>query len=376
MISKLPNVGTTIFTVMSQMANKYNAINLSQGFPDFPIDERLQSILKKNATQDVHQYCPMSGLPSLRNEIAQKVDLHYGRKVDFETEILVTAGATQGLFTIFQAFIHPGDEAVVLDPAYDCYAPSIVLAGGNPVHVTMEKDYSIDWDKVKSVCNSKTKLLVINNPHNPSGKVFSTSDFSEIKEIMNLYPELILVSDEVYEFIHFEEKHISVNAMEELKERSIVVSSFGKTFHVTGWKIGYMVAPEKYMVELRKVHQYLVFCVNSVAQHTLSEFLPICDLSELGKFYQSKRDYFKNQLKDSKFKILDCQGSYFQTLDYSNLSDKSDVEFSEWLTKEVGVATIPVSVFNKDGADHKHIRVCFAKQEDSLKAAGELLCKI
>lgn len=376
MISKLPNVGTTIFTVMSKMANDFNAINLSQGFPNFPIDERLQLILKENALQDVHQYCPMTGLPALRNEIAKKVEVHYGRKTNFETEVLVTAGATQGLFTIFQAFIHAGDEAVVLDPAYDCYAPSIVLAGGKPVHITMEKDYSIDWDKVKNACNNKTKLLVINNPHNPSGKVFAQADLNAVAEIMEAFPQLILVSDEVYEFIHFEEKHISVNSIESIRERSIVVSSFGKTFHVTGWKIGYLVAPAHLMIELNKVHQFLVFCVNSVAQHSLAQFLPICDLSLLGKFYQEKRDFFRSQLTGSNFKILPCQGSYFQTLDYSEISSKNDVEFSEWLTKEVGVATIPVSVFNQDKADHKHIRVCFAKQEDSLKAAGELLCKI
>ncbi|MGV3630535.1 MAG: methionine aminotransferase [Bacteroidota bacterium] len=375
MQSKLPGVGTTIFTTMSKMAMDYQAINLAQGFPNFPVDEKLLAILEKNARANVHQYAPMAGNPALVEQIAKLTQKAYGRSIKTE-EILITAGATQAIFTAIQALIFPGDEVIIIDPAYDCYAPAVELTGGKCVHVAMEAGFTVDWNKVEAAVSSRTKLLIINNPHNPSGKVFTAQDLESLKQIMLKYGQLYLLSDEVYEYISFEQKHISVNTLPELADRSILVSSFGKTFHITGWKIGYIIAPAAILAELKKVHQFLVFCVNSVAQQSLAEYLDVADVFRLGDFYRKKRDYFRVLIRDSRFNILPSEGSYFQAVDYSGISTQDDVEFCEKMTKEFGVAAIPMSVFYKDRLDRKIIRFCFAKDDQTLENAAEKLCRI
>ena len=375
-VSKLPQVGTTIFTVMSKLAQEHNAINLSQGFPNFPVAEGLLTEYHTLLNEEHHQYAPMPGNPLLLQEVAQKIEQHYHRSIQPSEELLITAGATQAIFTVIQALIHRGDQGIVLDPSYDCYAPAIELAGGKPIHVNLNADFSIDWNKVEAAISSKTKLLIINNPHNPGGVVLKTSDFDALVLIMEKHPQLFLLSDEVYEFIHFEAPHISVHTLAKLRERSAIVSSFGKTFHVTGWKIGYVVAPREVMKELKKIHQYVVFCVNSTAQATLSRYLPKVDLSTLGAFYQEKRDLFRSLMKDSRFELLDCQGSYFQVAKYSEISNLGDQEFALEMVKKHGVAVIPISGFNQDEHDDKLIRFCFAKTEETLIQAAEKLCKI
>lgn len=374
--SKLPHIGTSVFTVMSKMAAQYNAINLSQGFPNFPVAPELVKNYEKVIKEDYHQYMPMPGAPRLLVEISQKISKHYGRTVNPEEEVLVTAGATQAIYTAIQAVIHRGDEAIVLDPSYDCYAPSVELAGGKPIHVNMEADFSVDWNKVEDAISAKTKLLIINNPHNPGGTVYSEDDMLSIEQIMQRNPHIYLLSDEVYEFIHFEQKHISVNTRETIRERSFIVSSFGKTFHVTGWKIGYLVAPKLLMDEVKKIHQYIVFSVNSTSQMTLSNYLPQADLNQLGEFYQKKRDFFRGLMKNSRFELLDCQGTYFQVARYSEISKLGDVDFATEMTQKHGVAVIPVSGFNKDQHDDHLIRFCFAKDEETIIKATEKLCKI
>ena len=376
MQTKLPKVGTTIFTTMSKMAMDYNAINLSQGFPNFPIDHQIEELLQKNSKENVHQYAPMAGLPSLLEGLAELIQKQYKRKIDPSTELLVTAGATQGIFTAIQALVNIGEEVVVIDPAYDCYDPAIVLAGGKALHVAMNADFTIDWRLLREAVSQKTKLLIINNPHNPSGRMMTEFDYNQLIQLMEDHPNLLLLSDEVYEFITFETPHRSTHDHEVLQQRSIIVSSFGKTFHLTGWKVGYMVAPESLMKEIKKVHQFLVFSVNSVAQKTLADYIQIADVSSLGNFYQSKRDRFQQLMQGSKFEFLPSEGTYFQTARYSNISDLPDMQFCEWLVKEMGVAAIPLSVFYDDHCDFKTVRFCFAKTEDTLIQAAERLCKI
>lgn len=376
MSSKLPNVGTTIFTTMSKMAADYNAINLSQGFPNFPIDERLQEFMTRNVMENVHQYAPMAGLPVLQEAIARMVAEAYGRTIDPSTELLVTAGATQGIFTAVQALVHTGDEVVIIDPAYDCYDPAIVLAGGKPVHVAMQDDFTINWPELREVISQKTRLLFINNPHNPTGRMLSEEDEQALVQLMEDYPNLILLSDEVYEFIRFETAHRSAHDHELLRNRSVIISSFGKTFHITGWKMGYLIAPEYLMKEIKKVHQFLVFSVNSVAQKTLADYLNVAQVATLGDFYKEKRDRFRSLMQESRFELLPCEGTYFQTARYEAISDLPDVEFCTWLTQDAGVAAIPLSVFYKDDRDCKTIRFCFAKTDDTLIQATERLCRI
>jgi len=376
MQSKLPHIGTTIFTTMSKMANDYQAINLAQGFPNFPVDEGLVQLLQETSTENTHQYAPMAGHPSLLEEIALLTEKSYGRTVNPTTEILVTAGATQAIFTILQALVHTNDEVVILDPAYDCYAPSVLLAGGKPVHVSLEADFTADWDKIERACNERTKILFVNNPHNPSGRIFQEADIQAIEGILAKYPNIILLSDEVYEYITFEQKHISANTRNSLLDRTVIVSSFGKTFHITGWKMGYLIAPEAIMVEIKKVHQFLVFCVNSVAQITLAKYLREKDVQTLGAYYQEKRDFFRKLLEKSRFTLLPSEGSYFQTVRYDAISTEGDVAFCERLVKEYGVAAIPLSVFYADQTDTHTIRFCFAKDDQTLINAAEKLCKI
>lgn len=375
MQSKLPHIGTTIFTTMSKMAMDYQAINLAQGFPNFPVDERLTNILAQNASQNVHQYAPMAGLPVLLEELKNLTEKSYQRTIS-TNEILVTAGATQAIFTAIQALVFAGDEVIIIDPAYDCYAPAVDLVGGKCVHIAMEADFTVDWNKVEQAITTKTKMLLVNNPHNPSGKVFTQEDIEALKSILLKHEQVFLLSDEVYEYITFEQKHISINTIPELINRSIIVSSFGKTFHITGWKVGYIVAPDYVLNEIKKVHQYLVFCVNSVAQHSLNAYLKVAEVEKLGAFYQSKRNQFQELMKDSRFKLLPSEGTYFQAADYSAISQENDVAFCERLVKEFGVAAIPMSVFYKDKIDNKIIRFCFAKDDQTLIQAAEKLCKI
>jgi methionine aminotransferase len=375
-MSKLPHVGTTIFTTMSRLAQEYGAINLAQGFPDFDIDTRLAEAVKSAATKPVHQYFPMPGYPPLLQSISRLIEDQYGRIVDPNSDLLITAGATQAIFTTIMALVHNNDEVLILDPSYDCYAPAVVLAGGTPVHVDLNDDYSPNWEAIATSITDKTKLLIINNPHNPSGKVWDLKDIESLLDLMNKHQHILLLSDEVYEFIYFSQKHLSIHLFDDLFERSITVSSFGKTFHVTGWKIGYMVAPEHLMNEIKKVHQFNVFSVNSISQFAIQSYLSSANVSELKQTYLDKREMFKSLLNNSRFKLLPCEGTYFQVLDYSEISDLDDVTFCNYLTKEVGVAAIPLSVFNKSGKDRRHIRLCFAKKTETLIQAAEKLCRI
>ena len=375
-MSKLPNVGTTIFTVMSQLAAKHGAINLSQGFPNFPVDPVLTNILKEISSDSIHQYLPMGGFTPLLEKIGQTIHASYGRNVDSQTEILVTAGATQGIFTAIQAFVSHGQEVIILDPSYDCYEPAVILSGGTPIRIALNTDFTPNWENIEAAFSDKTAMIIINNPHNPSGRILNSSDIEKLEEILEKYPKTLLMSDEVYEYITFEEKHISANTRKKLREKTIIISSFGKTFHITGWKIGYVVAPENLMIEIKKVHQFLVFSVNSVAQVALSNYLDKVNVNELGSFYQKKRDLFKTLLKDSRFKLLPSEGSYFQVASYASISEENDLDFTKRLVVEHGVATIPMSVFNANGRDDKLIRFCYAKDTETLTKAAERLCKI
>jgi methionine aminotransferase len=373
--SKLPHVGTTIFTVMSKLANEYGAINLSQGFPNFPVDGELQRLLIETAGENTHQYAPMAGYPPLLNQISQLIQSSY-RRVCTEQEILVTAGATEAIFATIQAFVQRNDEVIVLDPSYDCYDPAIVLCGAKPIHVPLSAQFLPDWEAISQAWNENTRMLVINNPHNPSGTVWKESDIQQLEVLMAKHPNTLLLSDEVYEFITFEQPHLSIHKRPTLHDRCVVVSSFGKTFHITGWKIGYLVAPEPLMAEIKKIHQFLVFCVNSVAQVTLSKYLSKVNVQELGAFYKEKRDLFASLLSGSRFRLLPSEGTYFQLADFSEISSDSDVEFCQKLVKEVGVAAIPLSAFNANGHDPKIIRFCFAKDEQTIISAAQRLCKI
>ena len=375
-MSKLPYVGTTIFTVMSQLATKHGAINLSQGFPNFPVDPVLTNILKEISSDSIHQYLPMGGFTPLLEKIGQTIHESYGRNVDSQTEILVTAGATQGIFTAIQAFVSHGQEVIILDPSYDCYEPAVILSGGTPIRIALNTDFTPNWENIEAAFSDKTAMIIINNPHNPSGRILNSSDIEKLEEILEKYPKTLLMSDEVYEYITFEEKHISANTRKKLREKTIIISSFGKTFHITGWKIGYVVAPENLMIEIKKVHQFLVFSVNSVAQVALSNYLDKVNVNELGSFYQKKRDLFRTLLKDSRFKLLPSEGSYFQVASYASISEENDVDFTKRLVVEHGVATIPMSVFNANGRDDKLIRFCYAKDTETLTKAAERLCKI
>lgn len=375
-MSKLPKVGTTIFSVMSKLAAETGAINLSQGFPNFPVDPELTNHLKKIADQEFHQYMPMPGYPRLLFTISETIRKSYSRFVDPESEILVSAGATQGIFTTIMALVKSGSEVVILDPSYDCYDPAVILAGGRPVHVALNSDFTVSWNEIEKAINPDTSLLIINNPHNPSGRIWLEEDFVRLEALMQKYPDLLLLSDEVYEYITFEKKHISINTREKLTERSIIVSSFGKTFHITGWKVGYLVAPKNLLSEIKKVHQFNVFSVNSIAQATLADYLVDKDVSSLGDFYREKRDLFQALLAKSRFKLLPCEGTYFQVADFSDISDESDIDFCKRMTEKHGVAAIPVSVFNADQRDNKLIRFCFAKDDQTLINAGKKLCRI
>ena len=375
-MSKLPNIGTSIFTVMSKMAAEYNAINLSQGFPNFPVDKRLTNIVAKLANENVHQYAPMSGYPPLLDKIATLTQQSYQRTVNPTDEILITAGATEGIFATIQALVNTNEELIILDPSYDCYEAPILLINAKPIRISLNDDFSPNWEKIASSVNEKTKLIIINNPHNPTGKTWSTTDFDQLEKLMDTYPNLLVLSDEVYEYITFEKAHISVHHRPKLWNKSISISSFGKSFHITGWKIGYVIAPEHLMKEIKKVHQFLVFSVNSISQRAISDYLDIVNVNDLGNFYQQKRDFFRNILKDTKLELLPCEGTYFQVADYSKISDEDDITFTKRLVTAFGVAAIPISTFYANGKDAQYIRFCFAKDDETLLKAAECLMKL
>ncbi len=376
--SKLPNIGTTIFTVMSALANDNNAINLSQGFPDFNCNEELINLVNKYMLKGNNQYAPMAGLMSLREIIAEKTEDLYSSKYDPETEITITAGATQAIFTAISAIIREGDEVIIFEPAYDCYQPAIELNGGKTIYLQLKAPlYSIDWEEVKKMINYHTKMIIINTPHNPTGAIMTAEDMAKLEKLTK-GTEIIIISDEVYEHIIFDGyEHQSVARFPKLAERSFIVSSFGKTFHATGWKIGYCVAPKKLMAEFRKVHQFVVFCCNTPIQYALAKYLKNKkNYLELGGFYQKKRDYFNKMIKDSKFKFEPSAGTYFQLLRYNEISKEKDANFAVRLTKEFGIASIPISVFYHNSTDNKVLRFCFAKKEETLEKAAEILNRI
>lgn len=375
-MSKLPNVTTSIFTVMSKMAAEHNAINLSQGFPNFPVDERLTEIVSRLALEDVHQYTPMSGYPPLLAKIATLVKSSYNRTIFPETEILVTAGATQAIFTTLLALLKPNDEVIILDPSYDCYEAPILLSQAKPIRVSLNDDYTPNWNTIASAFSEKTKMIIINNPHNPTGKILNESDLENLEALLEKHPNVLLLSDEVYEYITFEQKHISTHTRTKLLDRCITVSSFGKSFHVTGWKIGYLVAPEYLMKEIKKVHQFLVFSVNSICQIAVSEYLDLVDINEISPFYQEKRDYFRSLMKNSRFQLMPCEGTYFQVVSYANISNENDVDFCKRLITDYRVAAIPISTFYANGKDLKLIRFCFAKDNHTLEEAAKRLSRI
>lgn len=369
--SKLPHVGTTIFTVMSQMAKDHNAINLSQGFPGFDSDPVLLELVAKYTREGYNQYAPMAGIPALREVLSSKAERCHAYRPNPETEISIVSGATEAIFCAITAVVKPGDEVLILEPAFDSYEPAILLSGGISIHIPLKKgDFSIDWERVISSVTFKTKAIVINTPHNPSGYVWSSSDLDHLAQLIR-DRNIFVISDEVYEHITFDErKHLSLIGHEELREKSFVCGSFGKTFHVTGWKVGFCIAPPELMEEFRKIHQFVTFSTVTPIQYALAEYLKTpSNYESVSEFYQKKRDFFCQGLKATGLEFSPAQGSFFQMASYDHLSDISDKELAERMTKELKVACIPVSAFYHNGQDHKFIRFCFAKEDSELQEA-------
>ncbi|MEP0263179.1 methionine aminotransferase [Dokdonia sp.] len=373
--SKLPEVTASIFSVMGQMAQQYNAINLSQGFPGFNTDPVLHNLVTEAMASGYNQYAPMLGTYSLREQIALKLNTLYGSDYHPETEVAVTIGATQAIYTIMSAFVNTGDEVIVLKPAYDSYDPSIEIHGGKVVPIQLKApDYKVDWSIVEAAISPATKMIVINTPHNPTGTILTTTDMLELQRIIE-GTDIIILSDEVYEHIIFDgATHESVAKYPKLVERSFITASFGKTFHNTGWKMGYAVAPKALMEEFQKVHQFTVFSAHHPSQKAFAQYLKTpSHYLELSSFYQRKRDLFLDLIKDSRFKMTPSAGTYFQLLDYSNITEENDVLFAERLIKEKGIASIPTSVFNLNQEDFKTLRFCFAKTDETLEQAAAVL---
>ena len=380
LVSRLPHVGTTVFTRMSQLALEHGAVNLGQGFPDFACDPALVDLVTDAMQAGHNQYPPMTGLPALRLAIADKIALTYGHRYDADAEITVTAGASQAIQTAILATVHPGDEVIVIEPAYDCYAPAIALAGGVVVPVTMQLDaagYSVPWDRVAAAVTPRTRMIVVNTPHNPTGTILRQADLEALAAIV-ANTDILVLSDEVYEHMVFDgEPHASVARHPVLAERAFVISSFGKTFHVTGWKIGYVAAPAAFMVEFRKVHQYNVFCVNAPMQHAIAAYLrDPAPWRDLPGFYQRKRDLFRDGLAGSRFTLLPSDGTYFQCVRYDAISGQSEADFASWLTAEIKVAAIPVSAFYSQPKESHVVRFCFAKKDETLRLALERLAQL
>ena len=376
--SKLPNVGTTVFTVMSALAARHGAVNLGQGFPDFDCDPQLQRLLAEAVAAGQNQYAPMAGVAALREAVAAKTARLYGHAYDAEREVTVTAGATQAIMAAVLAVVRPGDEVIVLEPTYDSYVPSILLAGGTPVYVPLDhrRGYAPDWQRVRAAITPRTRMLMLNFPHNPSGTCLSEADLRALEEILRDTGVLVL-SDEVYEHIVFDGRpHQSLARSAELAERSFVISSFGKTFHITGWKVATCCAPETLTAELRRVHQFMVFAVNTPAQHALARFLAEPSHYEsLPAFYQAKRDLFVAGLKRTRLRPLACPGTYFVLADYSAVSDEPEADFAQRLVREHGVAAIPIAGLYAQPFDNRIVRFCFAKKDETLHAALERLSR-
>lgn len=377
--SKLPNLGVSIFSQMSGLANQFSAINLSQGFPEFDAPALLKTQLNYYVQQGVNQYSPSSGVPRLQQQIANLVERKYAAKINAAEQVTVTSGATEALFVAIQTIVRPDDEVIVFDPAYDSYQPAIELAGGNAVHVALSApNYTIDWQIVSQAITKNTRAIIVNTPHNPSGKILQPQDIKELKELVSAH-NIFVISDEVYEHITFDgQQHLSMLRDEQLREKSFVISSFGKTFHSTGWKMGYCIAPAHLATEFRKIHQYVTFSSFTPAQHALADMLEQQGehVDELSDFYQQKRDLLIKYLSDSRFNILPSQGTYFLLLDYSDVSDLNDVDFCHWLVEQAGVAAIPLSVFYKQPSNDKVIRLCFAKNDETLIEAAQILCQL
>jgi methionine aminotransferase len=376
--SRLPQVGTTIFTVMSALAAEHDAVNLGQGFPDFDCDPRLLDAVDAAMRAGLNQYPPMPGVPALREAVAEKIAAMYGRTYDPGSEITITAGATQAIFTIILAIVHPGDEVIVLDPCYDSYEPSILLAGGSAVHVPLTPgSFEPDFARIRAAIGPRTRAIVINSPHNPSATVWSAAHMAQLAALLR-GTDILVLSDEVYEHMVFDgAAHQSVARFAELAQRSFVVSSFGKTYHVTGWKVGYVAAPAALTAEFRKVHQFNVFTVNTPMQHALARFM--ADASHhtgLPAFYQRKRDLFREGLAATRLRLLASQGSYFQCVDYSAVSDLPEADFCRWLTTDIGVAAIPLSAFYAGGCEQRIARFCFAKKDETLRLALDRLTRL
>jgi methionine aminotransferase len=377
--SKLPAVGTTIFSVMSQLAAEHKAVNLGQGFPDFEPPQALRDAVTRAMADGRNQYAPGIGLASLREEIARKTQRLYGHAVNPDTEITVTSGATEAIFSAIAALVRQGEEVIVFDPAYDCYEPAIDLQGARAVHIPLtQPDFSIDWQRVRDAITPRTRMILVNSPHNPSGAVLSADDLDALADLVR-DTDIVVLSDEVYEHIVFDgAAHQSVLRHPELAARSVVVSSFGKTYHCTGWKVGYAVAPAALSNEFRKVHQYLTFCTFHPAQVAFAEFMASTPehYLELPAFYQAKRDRFRALLAPSRFKLLDVPGGYFQLVDYSAIRDEDDLAFCQWLVREGGVAAIPLTPFCATPPGTRLARLCFAKSDATMEAAAERLCRL
>ncbi len=379
--SKLPNVGTTIFTTMSQLATQTGALNLSQGFPDYDGPQGLRDAVVRHIQAGHNQYAPMTGLPALREQVAAKVARQYGAIVDADTEVTITPGATEAIFCAVQAVIRAGDEVIVFDPCYDSYEPSVELAGGRCVHVQLDaRTFTLDWQKLADALSPRTRMIILNSPHNPSGALISRADLDQLAQLIE-GRDIYLISDEVYEHLVYDGViHASVLAHEALYSKAFVVSSFGKTYHVTGWKTGYVIAPPALSAELRKVHQYVNFCGVTPLQWALADFMAACPehVEQLPAFYQAKRDLFCDLLAPSRFSFSRAAGTYFQLVDYSQIRpDLNDVDMALWMTREHGVATIPVSVFYQTpNPEQRLVRLCFAKREETLREAAIKLCAI
>lgn len=375
--SKLPQSGTTIFSVMSALAAEFGAVNLGQGFPDFAADPALLQAVTHAMNQGHNQYPVMAGVPALREALATKLESLYSHRYDPQTDITITAGGTQALFTGLQCVVGAGDEVILIEPAYDSYDPAIRLAGGIPIGVPMTADYRIDWDAVRAAITPRTRALIINTPHNPSGRVASRDDMFTLQQLAEQH-DLIVVSDEVYEHMVFDDRpHQSVARWPALAARSLLVGSFGKTFHVTGWKVGFIAAPAALTAAFRQLHQYTVFTVHSATQHALAHYMS--DPSPwqgLSAFYQAKRDAFRHALRNTPLRLLPCEGTYFQTVDYSALSDLPELDFARWLTTHIGVAAIPLSGFYQRPQERRHVRFCFAKAEATLSEAAQRLARL
>lgn len=376
--SKLPRTGTSIFAIMSKLAGDHNAINLSQGFPDFDVSSELIRLINQYMLKGCNQYAPMPGVPLLRERIAQKVESIYGAEYNPDTEINICAGATQGIYTVIASMVRDDDEVIIFEPAYDSYAPAVELCGGIVKYARLQPpNYRINWPEVARMVSHRTRMIIINSPHNPTGSILTKEDLLALQHLTK-NTDICILSDEVYEHLIFDgHPHESACKYPGLAERSFITASFGKTFHATGWKMGYVLAPENLMREYRKSHQFVVFACNTPVQHAMADFLGNeKNYNGLDAFYQQKRDYFSSLIQSSRFGILPCYGTYFQLLDYSRISDEKEMAFATRLIKEYGVGTIPVSPFYHKGSEHQVLRVCFAKKDETLEKAADILCKI